>query len=1676
MQKALKYIREHQREMRRGLAACLACVVAFGTVCASALPALTLENEAQELICGLDEHQHGSDCYGTGELVCTVPEGEGGHVHGEGCYDENDALTCPLEESAGHQHGPECYGAGALICGLEEHAHTEACYRQEQPAAEVPQEEPAGEDPQVEEAAARIAALPTLAEMEETLAAFEGTGDGYGAYLAEITAQARAAYEAYAALTKAQQEQVTNVDKLMALEQLWSTAPLEGEPEEDAAVSSFYLWLHVRDINGGSKGVYSNPEWVAGSGFNGPGIDDALSCTEDGSTYYLIPVRYFEANYSNCGFQFDPTVSCPFVYAPNANQPAANLTAASYVQVDGDWYVMVQDTGSYNDGESPRSNIYYTTYNTQAVRAFRFWLKIKKNSADVYTTVAAYDSQNTDSPENDVTTALQVRTVSGAPTDSYLVPIRYFEENYSAYGFRFDPAVPCPFVYAPNASRPTGNLTAASYVQVNGDWYVMVRDTGNYGAPPRSNIYYTTRASEITDAVSPSSTVINLFDYWTTTRNEVDVKEEHYDEGINAGHALKFKSMGLGTKGSNANVWTGTNDPYTGIVQNTLVGGYPVLTDDEMFGMSDGTIASGGEESLAYLFDPTFPNNGCRAAYRNVKGLLQLDDDGYYYYDSKQNYAEFDEDNNRFILYDDWAVTYYNDQSKHTTEGQFFPFNPYDQAVSLDGSDPELNHYLGMTLTARFVQHHDGYITSAKKTPMVFEFSGDDDVWIFIDDVLVADLGGIHDETSVEINFATGKIIVNGNEKTAATLLEMFQKAHAADTEEWKDGTFANGTYHTLKFFYLERGSWASDLKLMYNLSEIPETSIDKVDQYGNSVEGARFAIYAADQAYNILQQAGGSKAALSGEYTYDAKGNIVGLGNDILANALFTGTTDKSGKIVFLDENDMPYSIRDLRDMFGEHFVLKEIAPPPGYRLVSDEIHLRVENNVLLCDDGFGSGAWASASLLVYAPTELMLANSSALPGAGSSAVPYYDPETGKVEGSVFAVVLKYVGQRDAEGNAAGLYDEKNWRPVYGTSQTGFQLVDTTQQSFVQAAIDTAQRYGESQNVFELSPYNQMMAQIQGMPGDISTYYYMLDREHKGRTQYTVAYYYTTETIIGENGHKDWSRVNDGNTYLINADELDFSFERVFGSAIQVPNLVNRLIVQKLDEKRELVNGAAFAMYQVEQEPADGAVYYVAGDRTRISLEKDDDGDNQGTASLAGGSAAGRYRIDGGTGEITVEIDSKTYTVRPVDKQITTTREANGVNEDGSASFFNLDSGCYYLREIAAPSGYRLNTAEVMVRVDETAVYANAGTAEDGVTVGRGPGYMVATLDMFASAGQIDNTLTWLYEQLLVSPESTRFADVYTALDPDGGWMYLKENYAAGKNGLTAERSDALTSYLVYARDGDNVLYNYALNSSRSAAGAFTNMGDTRRLYTDVGWSYYLLYQDYAYGSQHLSDGAAYADLRGQEISNLFSRSVYVRITDEPDEDDEHPGTVVRRVVKVWNDGGGEDSRPDSVVVQLLQGNGTVADEVTLNATNSWTYEWTDLDADEDWQVVEKNVPEGYTVSVSRDGTTFTVTNTLAPPPPPDHPDEPDDPDDPPDDPDDPDDPDEPDTPDHPDEPDEPDTPDEPDKPDEPDEPDIPQTGQLWWPVPLLACGGMRLFLTGWLKRRNGDCGGTDE
>ncbi len=133
-------------------------------------------------------------------------------------------------------------------------------------------------------------------------------------------------------------------------------------------------------------------------------------------------------------------------------------------------------------------------------------------------------------------------------------------------------------------------------------------------------------------------------------------------------------------------------------------------------------------------------------------------------------------------------------------------------------------------------------------------------------------------------------------------------------------------------------------------------------------------------------------------------------------------------------------------------------------------------------------------------------------------------------------------------------------------------------------------------------------------------------------------------------------------------------------------------------------------------------------------------------------------------------------------------------------------------------------------------------------------------------------------------------------------------------------------------------------------------------------------------------------------------------------------------KVLKVWEDD--ETQRPEEIEVELIC-NGKIVDTAVLNEEMNWRCTWDNLESG-DYLVCEKNVPEGYEVSISLEGITFVIKNTAK------------------------------ETPTVEGDP-------QPVTTESQTEPKLPQTGMLKWPVPYLACAGLLFLLAGWaINRKN--------
>lgn len=652
---------------------------------------------------------------------------------------------------------------------------------------------------------------------------------------------------------------------------------------------------------------------------------------------------------------------------------------------------------------------------------------------------------------------------------------------------------------------------------------------------------------------SPSGTTINLFDYWVNPDNHLSVSG---NGGINASHRFQFND---GQGRESLNCWTGNTNPQPGIVSNTLSDGYPQLS---------GTY---GGDSLRYLFDSSAQTG--KTSHFGVTGLLKVQD-GYYVYDSSENYAAYNADKNAFDVYDTWGIDKVGDSSHR---GQFFPFDAADKVfkeesdrlvqngITADNAGNHVNHHFGLSMSTRFVQPNGG-LTNDKKD-MTFEFAGDDDVWVFIDDVLVGDIGGIHSRASLSINFHTGDIKVN--DKSDGTLLSKYQAAKKG-TSGFDGNTFKDGTNHTLKFFYLERGATDSNMELKFNLVTVPESDIIKFDQDGGLVEGAQFALYKTDENFT------------------DTTANQ--------NNLLSSGTTNANGQLTLT--NDVDNGVINFDDLYKEyhyqHYLLKETKAPNGYRssLTATDGNMQLEyvpasdkkdaGGVIINRGGMDAdsvvwktGAFAAAKETITAPSTVYKANDNLTKS---------DKIDDLESGILFAVVLK----RDKSANA-DIKDQNNWYAVSGDPSTGagYTLAEKSSKA---GAIEAAKK---DLHAFTLNTSGQYQVEIQNLPGDISKYYYLLSGDARKDAEYTVAIYHTTASSIGD--------ATPENTVHVYSDDIadGTNFKRQFATRLLVTNIQNRLFVQKTDSEGKPVDGAKFALYTSSQVTTENGKVMLNGEQT---------------------------------------------------------------------------------------------------------------------------------------------------------------------------------------------------------------------------------------------------------------------------------------------------------------------------------------------------------------------------------------------------------------------------------------------------------------------------------------------
>ena len=879
---------------------------------------------------------------------------------------------------------------------------------------------------------------------------------------------------------------------------------------------------------------------------------------------------------------------------------------------------------------------------------------------------------------------------------------------------------------------------------------------------------------------NPQGTVISLFDYWVDEQNSVDYSPTpNLNSGINKNRDLKF-SKGEGND-KQFNRWTKSNNPYSGMVEKTLnSNGYPNLVKSE-------NITS----PLDYLFNENDSTTDGSAkvegkkAYTNVGGLMQVDDEGYYYYDSTKNFASYDSAFNGVKLYDKAGVYY------RGTLGQFFPFNSgsdvFTESNSALSSKPgitadsnNVNHWFGASMSTHFLHPEGGKTT--RNQDITYEFGGDDDVWVFIDDVLVGDLGGIHDAASLKINFSTGEVRINDNPD--GTLKSKYEAAGKSSETRWEGNTYAGGTYHTLKFFYLERGNYASNMSLKFNLKLMPDNEAYKVDQDENALSGATFALYEAEKK--------------DGEYT--KKGG-----------QLCKGVTDAGGSLKLKADDGATINFEELyKKDVGPYFILEETEAPAGYRSAKD-VWLKYDpkTGVITTENLWDTGIQANARIMVTAPADLYDINGNRIE---------INDKGQLTKGSIFAVIHK-------RNNLKDIRDTNNWSSISGSVLTGWKA---NPDKGLASAL-TGNKYE-----FKLNSMAAYETTLDELPGDITTYVNTIVNENEGKStetvlrelqenaRYSLGFYYTTGSVEDATV-KNTVRLNDGIGIIApNPDAKRFEYQ--YAVKLTVTDVTNDLYVKKfkkgkVDLKNQdgALNGVTFALYREDQTTLGSRI--LPGDPVLK-------GDAEPVATRTTETLNDPYRGD----------------------------------DSGMACFRKLENGIYYLKEISAPSGYKVRDDLIKVVVNDYGVFADAGAENDGIYVGRGGyGTLLKSMEQFAVSNDIDNTLTNVQVNLRVSSE---------APDEEGFWnndSQLKHDEPLHLKYLTADGTNGRSRYQVYDPD------NGETDEIQEHADFFM---------TDTGWPSLSLKQC----NEHKTDNpySQRTELGDKELFHLFVLRTMVLMEDE--------------------------------------------------------------------------------------------------------------------------------------------------------------------------------------------------
>lgn len=769
----------------------------------------TDKDTAIEYICGKDVHTHDEMCFDAeGNVICALEE----HAHDETCVatdnsadnDNNDQqpselpteqpqYVCGLEE---HAHAETCLDEeGNVICGLEEHAHDETCTAAEKTA--LSEEDQA----RVDNVIALIDELPTneeLSEQFETI--FENIGDDENgmSYYAELYMKVKTAYIYFEDLGPELQEYVTNGSKLMELSWIWDAETLEVKNTLTVYQVNKYSMDGTTLVYGGSVSEKFN------GGMTFTYWDVIVVEKNDNGKLYVD--KYIKEDKSKLDYK--ATTSDGFVLL--LYNTSVNVAVGDEVNVSFDYKAIT--TGYNADGYG---KIAFGSTKPEKDNSEK--LTINQNAADTRDLIEVnlydYGTNINDLYKN--------KAYPGFQQDNGTKSVNQSKDNSSImdkYSFNF-------------GNNITSDLAAGNSNVTNQGG--SINATMNSANSPISDAMQTTLGNDGYPALADGLSLSYLFSDGTyaTKKNS---------ESIN-GLFLYNNDTGAYTFNSRENhaqfnPGTDTFTLYDQIITSNFMmypfGNFLPFNDIVHQSAQASTINKEYLESIATSASYKY-NNDAGGEYNTLATQLgkfvSLMDDAY-----SEGWTAAD-----------CATEYF----KSAEIGKTFTNTELSNIYSIDYDEPT-DFYFGMEMKMNFMQPKGGLTGTDGNQPMKFYFTGDDDVWVYVDGKLFLDLSGIHRHVGGEIDFVNGVVkyysldVSTGDVSTTPYKTVKFEELiDDEDLVNVGDGSenkrFKDYSKHTFNFYYIERGAGSGVCRMNFNfpllkknaISVTKELSVDSGDE-----------------------------------------------------------------------------------------------------------------------------------------------------------------------------------------------------------------------------------------------------------------------------------------------------------------------------------------------------------------------------------------------------------------------------------------------------------------------------------------------------------------------------------------------------------------------------------------------------------------------------------------------------------------------------------------------------------------------------------------------------------------------------------------------------------------------------------------------------------------------------